>query len=82
MKFEVTLPAYYVIKADGTKVKMTKQEIEEYERTHEMCDLVLCEETVCKLGIKNIKITTCQECPYFDECYVEQLEEISDGKDD
>ena len=36
----------------------------------------------CKLGLEKIKITTCQECPYFDECYIEQLERIEDnGKD-
>ena len=36
----------------------------------------------CKLGLDKVKLSNCQECPYFDDCYIEQLEEISDGKDD
>ncbi len=34
----------------------------------------------CKFNIEKPKVSVCQECPYFEECYVEQLEEISDGK--
>ena len=36
----------------------------------------------CKFNIEKPKVSNCQECPYFDDCYIEQLEEISDGKDD
>ena len=36
----------------------------------------------CKLGLDKVKMSNCQECPYFEECYIEQLEELNDGKDD
>jgi hypothetical protein len=36
----------------------------------------------CKLGLDKVKMSNCQECPHFEDCYVEQLEEISDGQAD
>jgi hypothetical protein len=36
----------------------------------------------CKLNIEKPKVSNCQECPHFEDCYVEQLEEISDGQAD
>lgn len=35
----------------------------------------------CKFNIEKPKVSNCQECPYFDDCYIEQLERIEeDGK--